>query len=84
MLAEPPETLDAAYEAHPERFPNGRPRAGSLPDKVWINEPAVAVQADPMTHRTGAGGAAPCQPAERAAGVKGGRAAVGASGAAHP
>lgn len=47
VLAERQRTLDAAYETHPERFPNGRPRAGSLPDKVWINEPAMAVQADP-------------------------------------
>jgi putative transposase len=48
VLADRQQTLDAAYEAHPERFPNGRPRAGSLPEKVWINEPAVAVQADPV------------------------------------
>lgn len=48
VLADRQRTLDAAYEAHPERFPNGRPRAGSLPEKVWINEPAVAVQADPV------------------------------------
>ncbi len=47
VLADRQRTLDAAYEAHPERFPHGRPRAGSLPDQVWINEPAVAVQADP-------------------------------------
>lgn len=45
VLADRQRTLDAAYAAHPERFPNGRPQAGSLPDKVWINEPAVAVQA---------------------------------------
>ncbi len=47
-LADHQRTLDAAYDAHPERFPNGRPRAGSLPDKVWINEPAVAMQSDPV------------------------------------
>lgn len=46
-LADRQRTLDAAYQAHPERFPNGRPQAGHLPDKVWINEPAVAVKSGP-------------------------------------
>ncbi len=32
-------TLDAAYAAHPERFPSGRPRAPSPPTEVWINGP---------------------------------------------
>lgn len=45
VLADRQRTLDAAFQAHPERFPNGRPHAGSLPAKVWINEPAVAVEA---------------------------------------
>ncbi len=30
-------TLDAAYRAHPERFPNGAPRVRLPPDKVHIN-----------------------------------------------
>jgi len=30
-------TLDAAYHAHPERFPNGQPRARLPPDAVHIN-----------------------------------------------
>lgn len=47
-LADRQRTLDATYEAHPERFPNGRPRAGCLPKKVWINEPAAAVETDPV------------------------------------
>jgi len=29
--------LDAAYHAHPERFPNGQPRALLPPDAVHIN-----------------------------------------------
>ena len=32
--------LDAAYQAHPERFPRGRPTVPALPEKVWINPPA--------------------------------------------
>lgn len=31
--------LEAAYEAHPERFPGGRPMAPTLPGAVWINAP---------------------------------------------
>jgi putative transposase len=37
-------TLDAAYAAHPERF-RERPRAGELPNVVWINAPALPVEA---------------------------------------
>ena len=32
-------TLDRAYAAHPERFPNRPPRAGRVPEAVWINPP---------------------------------------------
>ena len=31
--------LDVAYEATPERFPRGRPRAAILPEAVYINPP---------------------------------------------
>jgi putative transposase len=31
--------LEAAYEAHPERFVRGVPLPGSLPEAVWINPP---------------------------------------------
>lgn len=31
--------LDQAYEAHPERFPHGRPRPPKQPSIVWINPP---------------------------------------------
>jgi len=33
-------TLDAAFEAHPERFKGRRPSPKSLPKAVWINPPA--------------------------------------------
>ena len=35
-------TLDAAYEAHPERFVGGRPTPPALPEEVWINQPERA------------------------------------------
>jgi len=44
--------LDAAYHAHPERFPNGQPRALLPPDAVHINPiftEAVEVTALPAT-----------------------------------
>lgn len=31
--------LDKAYETHPERFPNGRPKPPKQPSTVWINPP---------------------------------------------
>ncbi len=33
-------TLDAAYEANPERFTHARPQAPKLPTAAWINEPS--------------------------------------------
>lgn len=33
--------LERAYEAHPERFPRGRPSVPSLPEAVYINPPRV-------------------------------------------
>jgi hypothetical protein len=32
-------TLDAAYNARPERFVGGRPSPPQLPQEVWINQP---------------------------------------------
>ena len=37
--------LAAAYAAHPERFPRGRPTPGTLPTAVWINKPAAPADA---------------------------------------
>lgn len=39
ILATRQRVLDAAYDAHPERFVNKRPSPPALPDKVWINPP---------------------------------------------
>jgi putative transposase len=33
--------LEAAFRAHPERFPRGMPKPPALPSAVWINKPAV-------------------------------------------
>jgi putative transposase len=33
------QVLQAAYQAHPERFVQGRPQPPSLPAEVWINQP---------------------------------------------
>ncbi len=38
-LAERARVLRAAHAAHPERFPNGMPTPGVLPEAVWINKP---------------------------------------------
>jgi putative transposase len=37
-------TLLRAFQAHPERFPNGSPVPRKLPDAVWINPPKTASQ----------------------------------------
>ena len=31
--------LDRAFQAHPERFPKGRPKPPALPGPAWINRP---------------------------------------------
>jgi hypothetical protein len=41
-IAQRQAALDAAYEAHPERFPRGRPTAHCPPREVWINKPSGA------------------------------------------
>lgn len=38
-VADKQEVLDAAYSAHPERFPRGVPKARSPQREVWINKP---------------------------------------------
>ena len=40
VLRQRKEILSAVYAAHPERFVNGLPSAGKMPDAVWINPPA--------------------------------------------
>jgi putative transposase len=40
MLARRQAVLDAAYQAHPERFVRRPPKPLALPTEVWINKPA--------------------------------------------
>jgi putative transposase len=40
LISQRQTVLDAAYQAHPERFVNRPPRHPSLPVAVWINPPA--------------------------------------------
>ena len=53
VIAKRQETLDAAYAAHPERFPRGRPSAPQLPAQVGINLPRPST-AEPTTATSGA------------------------------
>jgi putative transposase len=61
--AERARVLEAAYRAHPERFPRGLPKPPSLPSAVWINKPAVepvpgaAVALEPPSDRARAANA---------------------------
>lgn len=46
--------IQAAYQAHPERFPHGIPRLPELPHAVWINKPqdlSGAALAEPACQR---------------------------------
>jgi putative transposase len=45
VLADRQTALDAAFEAHPERF-GRRPQAPQLPREVWINPPASGVSSN--------------------------------------
>lgn len=40
-------TLQAAYNAHPERFVNGVPRPPEVPQEVWINPPRSTGESGP-------------------------------------
>jgi putative transposase len=41
ILEQRRQVLQVAYEAHPERFGQGRPEPASLPSEVWINRPPI-------------------------------------------
>jgi putative transposase len=41
ILADRQTVLDAAYAAHPERFPNGAPKTTRPPKRAWINNPSI-------------------------------------------
>jgi putative transposase len=49
VLAKRQETMNAAYAAHPERFPRGRPQVAQLPKEVGINLPRPVTVAEPTT-----------------------------------
>jgi putative transposase len=53
VIAKRQATLDAAYAAHPARFPRGRPLAPQLPAQVGINLPHPST-AEPTPATTGA------------------------------
>ena len=38
ILAQRQQTMDRAYQQHPERYVNGPPRVPQLPTEVWINK----------------------------------------------
>ena len=42
VLAQRQLVLDAAYQAHPDRFVRRPPKPLPLPSEVWINKPAIA------------------------------------------
>jgi putative transposase len=41
ILDQRQQVLQAAYDAHPERFVQGRPQPPGLPAEVWINQPPL-------------------------------------------
>lgn len=81
VLARRQQALDAAYEAHPERFPRGRPLVGQLPKEVGINLPRPNVD-EPTTATAEAQPAAP--PASRVSAAQRPLDAGGAVGQAAP
>ena len=46
VLAQRQTVLDAAYQAHPERFVSKPPKPLPLPTAVWINKPVLPAQPD--------------------------------------
>lgn len=46
VLEQRQRTLEAAFAAHPERFPNGSPRVQQLASEVWINPPQTVTNSE--------------------------------------
>jgi putative transposase len=46
LTARRQEILDSAHARNPQRFPNGRPMAKSVPNAVWINPPRMVSAPD--------------------------------------
>jgi putative transposase len=42
------QVLMRAYQEHPERFPQGMPKAPELPKEVWINRPEQAISSEEL------------------------------------
>ena len=51
VIAQRQRLLDAAYQAHPERFVQGPPCHAALPQAVWINPPLEKAVADEESQR---------------------------------
>ena len=51
VIATKQAALNSAYQAHPERFPNGPPKAKLLPKAVYINPPPTKeIPTDKVAH----------------------------------
>jgi putative transposase len=49
-LSERALVLEAAFHAHPERFPHGLPKRPELPSAVWINKPLALASTENSLH----------------------------------
>ena len=52
IRAQRQQVLQAAYQAHPERFVQGLPNQPALPTEVWINPPQVTTELEPEADQT--------------------------------
>jgi putative transposase len=82
VLAKRQQTLNAAYEAHPERFARGWPQVAQLPKQVGINLPRPATVGEPTTATSEAQPAA--TPASRVSAAQRPLDVAGAVGQADP
>jgi len=80
VLAARQAVLDAAYQAHPERFVRGAPHPSAPAAAVWINPP-LAAQTSPSIVVPGGGADSPTS-ADAGGAVKGGTAPAALDGAA--
>ena len=50
IMADRQRTLDAAFQAHPERFVRGRPGTQKIPEAAWINPPMQIASSEEEQH----------------------------------
>jgi len=50
IMAARQRTLDAAFQAHPERFVHGRPGPQKVPEAAWINPPTPTASSEEERH----------------------------------